>query len=114
MLSDRERQELALIEQRLQAEDRRFADGFQIGPRARRIRRWPTRALLVFGVFVMAVGVLTSTEMLVMQGVLCVGAAIVWMRRQAVQAARAAVADGVVPRPGARPDGPATGRGSVF
>ena len=114
MLSDRERQELALIEEGLRAEDRRFADAFRSGPRARRARRWPARALLAFGVFVVVVGVLTSTATLVIQGIVCVGGGIGWMRWQAVQAARAAMADGVVPRPGARPDGPATGRGSVF
>jgi len=114
MLSDRERHELALIEEGLRAEDRRFADGFQARPPSRRTPRWPVRALLAFGVFVVAVGVLTSTGTLVLQGLACIGGGVGWLRWQAVQAFRAAVADGVVPRPGARPDGPATGRGSTF
>jgi len=114
MLSDREQQELALIEEGLRAEDRRFADGFRSGPRVRRTRRWPARALLAFGVLVVVVGLLTSTATLILQGMVCVGGGIGWMRWQAFQAARAALADGAVPRPGARPDGPATGRGSIF
>ena len=114
MLSDRERHELALIEEGLRAEDRRFADGFQAGPPVRPARRWPARALLVFGAVVLAVGVLTSAEMLVMQGLVCIGGGVAWLRWQAAQAARAAIADGVPPRPGARPDGPSTGRGSIF
>lgn len=113
MLSNRELQELALIEEGLRAEDRRFAAGFEKEPARVRTRRWPARALLAFGVFVVVTGVLTSTETLVMQGLVCVAAGVGWMRWQAVRAARAAVAGGVAPRPGARPDGPPPGRGST-
>ena len=111
MLSDREQQELARIEAALQAEDRRFAEGLRKGPRIDGTRRWPARALLAFGVFLIAVGLLTSAGMLVFQGILATGAGVAWLRWQAAGRGRNDGAAGFPARPAGHPDGPPTGRG---
>jgi hypothetical protein len=111
MLSDREQQELARIEEALRADDRRFADSLRRGPRIGRTRRWPARALLGFGVAVLVIGVLTSAGMLVFQGILLTGAGVAWVRWLAAHGGSGDGAAGSRPRPGARPDGPPTGRG---
>jgi hypothetical protein len=79
MLSDREREQLAGIEQALVASDRRLAAAFSAG-RPRRERRWPLRALSGFGVLLLVVGLLTATEVLLLQGLLCLGGAYAWRR----------------------------------
>jgi hypothetical protein len=111
MLSDREQQELARIEQALLAEDRRFAEGLRKGPRVDRTRRWPARALLAFGVFVIVIGALTSAGMLVFQGLVVTGAGVVWVRWQAARRGYSDGATGFPVRPANHPDGPPTGRG---
>lgn len=104
MLSDRERHELALIEQGLAAADRRFADSFRTGSRTDQ-RRWPIRALLGFGVFVLVVAVVTGADGLFLQGLVFVGGGIAWSRWRAGRARRADEAAAPRPRGGARPDG---------
>lgn len=111
MLSDREQQELARIEEALEAEDRRFADGLRKGPQIGRARRWPARALLGFGVAVLVLGALASAGMLVLQGIVLTGAGVAWVRWQAARAVRNDGATGFPARPQAHPDGPPTGRG---
>lgn len=113
MLSDRERHELTLIEEGLRSSDRRFADGFETRPKPPRGRRRWAVALLAFGVFCAVMGVLTSTEMLVVQGLTGIAAGVGWLRWQAVRAARAVVGGDGDDRPGARPDGPPAGRGQA-
>jgi uncharacterized membrane protein YphA (DoxX/SURF4 family) len=76
MLSDYERRELALIEQGLEA-DPRLAASLSAG---RRPRRWPIRLLTALGILLVVTGLLTSTGGLVLQGLLAVGAAVVWSR----------------------------------
>ena len=110
MLSDREQQELARIEQALLAEDRRFAEGLRKGPRLDRTRRWPARALLAFGILVIAIGALTSAGMLVFQGIAAAAAGVAWVRWQAARSGLSTGATGPV-RPANHPDGPPTGRG---
>lgn len=90
MLSEYERRELALIEQGLVEQDRRLAESFRPGGlsarpggRSRRLTLrsgWLARTLLGFGVFLVAIGVLTGADGLFMQGVLFAGAAVVWLR----------------------------------
>jgi hypothetical protein len=84
MLSDRERRELARIEQALAADDRRLAQAF--GGRsvaARPRRRWPVRALIGFGVLLLVVGLLTGADGLFVQGLLFGGAGVLWARWRA-------------------------------
>jgi Flp pilus assembly protein TadB len=111
MLSDREQQELARIEAGLQADDRRFADGLRKGPRIDRTRRWPARALLVFGVLLLVVGALTSAGMLVFQGIVATAGGVLWLRWLAARRGRSDGASGFPVRPAGHPDGPPTGRG---
>src|SRR3954451_6403432 len=108
MLSDREREQLAGIEQALVTGDRRLAATFRSG-RPPRERRWPLRALAGFGVFLVVVAVLTSNDMLFVQGVLCLAIWFGGRRCRTVRAgarARAGISD---PEHPARPDGPPPG-----
>jgi Protein of unknown function (DUF3040) len=104
MLSDRERQQLADIEQALVAGDRRLAAAFRSGaPPAG--PRWPVRALLGFGAFLLVVALLTGADGLFLQGLLCLGGGFAWRRWRS---ARSRDADGSPvsgPARGARPDG---------
>jgi hypothetical protein len=111
MLSDREQQELQRIEEALKADDKRFAQGLRRGPRIEGTRRWPVRALLGFGILLIVTGALTSTESLVLEGILFTGIAIAWIRWQVVRAARANGGGGRPVRPAGRPDGPTGGFG---
>lgn len=100
MLSDREREELARIEQGLVGSDRRLAAAFRSGaPPAP--RRWPVRALLGFGAFLLVVAVLTGADGLFLQGLLCLTAGLVWRRWQA---RRARAEGGTAPADPARGD----------
>jgi hypothetical protein len=103
MLSDREREQLAAIEEALRSEDRRLAASLSAAP-PRRDRRWLLRALLGFGVFLLVIAVLTGADGLFLQGLLCVGGWFGWRRWQARHRpdAGSPVAD---PPRGARPDG---------
>lgn len=89
MLSDRERRELAMIEQGLSADDGRFVDGFRTtrAARGRRQHRWPVRALIGFGILLVVVGLLTGAGGLFMQGLLFGGAGLGWSRWRARRAA---------------------------
>jgi Flp pilus assembly protein TadB len=103
MLSEHDRRELALIEERLRSDDRRFADTFQTArPGWRRDRRWARRALLGLGAFMLIVGLAAGAAELVLQGLLVVGAGIVWtlLRRRTAAAERRPAAR---PQPGDRP-----------
>ena len=111
MLSDREQQELARIEESLLAEDRRLADSLRQGPRIDATRRWPARALLAFGIALIVIGALTSVETLILQGILATGGGIAWLRWQATRRSRDGGQPGFGPRRGAHPDGPPSGRG---
>ena len=104
MLSDREREQLADIERALVDGDRRLAATFRTGAPPRE-RRWPLRALLGFGVFLLVVAVLTGTDGLFLQGLLCVGGAYVWRRWRAARARATAGAPVADPPRGAKPDG---------
>jgi hypothetical protein len=103
MLSDRERKQLADIEQALVAADRRLAATFRSGAPPTE-RRWPVRALLGFGVLLLVVALLTGADGLFLQGLLCLGGGLAWRRWRARSrvAAGSTVAD---PARGARPDG---------
>ena len=104
MLSDRERQQLADIEQALMAGDRRLAATFRSGAPPTG-RRWPVRALLGFGVLLLVVALLTGADALFLQGLLCLGGGFAWRRWRA---ARSRATDGSTaadPARGARPDG---------
>ena len=79
MLSEHDRRELALIEEQLRSDDRRFADTFHAGrPGPRRDRRWARRALVGFGAFTLMVGLAAGAAGLFLQGLLVLGAGIVW------------------------------------
>jgi len=103
MLSDREREQLAAIEQSLMADDRRLAASLSAVP-VRRERRWPQRALLGFGVFLLVIAVLTGADGLFLQGLLCIGGWFGWRRWQARRRPDTDPAVNDPPR-GARPDG---------
>lgn len=103
MLSDREREQLARIEQALVADDRRLAATLgATAPRAE--RRWPQRALLGFGVLLLVVAVLTGADGLFLQGLLCLAGWFGWRRWQARTRPEAGSPVDDPPR-GARPDG---------
>jgi Flp pilus assembly protein TadB len=102
MLSDRERRELALIEQGLLADDRRFGDGFGPGRAPAGPRRWPARLLVGFGVAVLVISVLTGAGELFVQGLAFAAGGIVWIRWQARRAA-AGRSHGPSSGPGTRP-----------
>jgi hypothetical protein len=105
MLSDGEREQLAAIERELLRSDRRLAATFSAG-RPRRERRWPLRALVGFGVLLVVVALLTATEVLLLQGLLCLGGAYAWRRWRAWGRARTADRPtGTDPARGTRPDG---------
>jgi hypothetical protein len=88
MLNEHDRRELASIEERLRADDQRFAETFPTGPsRSRRGRGLATRALLCFGAFMLIVGLVASAVGVFLQGLLVLGAGIVWilwLRRRTV------------------------------
>ncbi|HEV7656627.1 MAG TPA: DUF3040 domain-containing protein [Mycobacteriales bacterium] len=111
MLSDREQQELVRIEAGLRAEDKNFGRGLRTGPRIDRTRRWPARSLTGFGIALILIGALTSTESLILQGILFTGIGVAWIRWQLARSARAAGPGGTPARPAGRPDGPTPGRG---
>ena len=111
MLSDREQRELQRIEEALKADDNRFAEGLRRGPRIDRMRRWPSRALLGFGIALIVIGALTSAESLILQGILFTGIAVGWIRWQMTRAARSDGRGGRPVRPAGHPDGPTPGFG---
>jgi hypothetical protein len=82
MLSDDERRELALIEQGL-GEDQGFAESFGDGARPR--RRWAVWVAIAIGVLEVATGLLAESGGLLMQGLLTVGAVVLWLRWRARQ-----------------------------
>ena len=103
MLSDREREQLAGIEQALMAGDRRLAATF--GPAApRRQRRWPLRALFVLAVLLLVVGALASEVGLFLQGLACLAGWFGWRQWRTRTRPRAASAPADPPRD-ARRDG---------
>lgn len=80
MLSEHDRRELALIEERLRCDDRAFADTFHTGrPGWLRGRRWASRALLGFGAFIVVAGLAAGAADVCLQGLLVLGAGIVWI-----------------------------------
>jgi hypothetical protein len=88
MLNNRERRLLAMIEQGLSADDRRFVDAFRVGRAVgQRPPRWPIRALIGFGILLVVVGLLTGAGGLFMQGLLFGGAGVAWSRWRARRAA---------------------------
>ena len=79
MLSEHDRRELALIEERLRSDDRRFTDIFHAGRAGpRRDRRWTRRALVGFGAFMLLVGLAAGAAGLFLQGLLVFGAGVGW------------------------------------
>ena len=76
MLSDHERQELAQIETRL-ADDRRLAGVLGAGRTARR-RRWPVRALIVFGILLLVLGILADDGTLALEGTVISTVGFIW------------------------------------
>jgi hypothetical protein len=76
MLSDHERQELAQIETGL-ADDRRLAGVLGAGRAARR-RRWPIRALIIFGIVLLVLGVLADDGTLALEGVVICTGGFIW------------------------------------
>ena len=103
MLSDRERKQLAGIEQALAADDRRLAAA--LGPGAASGRRWPVRALLGFGVFLLVVALLTGADELFLQGLLCLGGGYAWRRWRATRSRAADPSADADPARRAKPDG---------
>lgn len=105
MLSDGEREQLAAIERELVRSDRRLAATFSAGsPRPE--RRWPLRALVGFGVLLVVVALLTATEGLLVQGLLCLGGAYAWHRwRERRPSGSADRWTGTDPTRRTRPDG---------
>jgi hypothetical protein len=103
MLSDREREQLAGIEQALVAGDRRLAATLRSGPA--RERRWPVRALLGFGVFLLVVALLTGADGLFLQGLLCLGGGYAWRRWRVARSRGADPSTVADPARGAKPDG---------
>ena len=104
MLSDRERKQLADIEQALVAGDRRLAATFRSGAPPTE-RRWPVRALLGFGVLLLVVALLTGADGLFLQGLLCLGGGFAWRRWRAARSRDATASTVADPARGARPDG---------
>jgi Protein of unknown function (DUF3040) len=84
MLNEREWRVLAMIEQGLRAEERRFAKAFDTGTagRKRRSSRWPIRALVGFGILLVVLGLLASAGGLFLQGLLFGGTGVAWSRRR--------------------------------
>ena len=109
MLSDRERRELAMIEQGLSAGDRRFVDAFRTGQAARQgPPRWPVQALIGFGILLAVVGLVTGADGLFMQGLVFGAAGVAWSRWRARRAAAEPPGgdpDRPSPRPGQTPPG---------
>jgi hypothetical protein len=103
MLSDRERKQLADIEQALAADDRRLAA--TLGPGAAGGRRWPVRALLGFGVFLLVVALLTGADGLYLQGLLCLGGGFAWLRWRATRSRAGNPSADADPARRAKPDG---------
>lgn len=103
MLSDRERKQLAGIEQALAADDRRLAATLGPGPAPE--RRWPVRALLGFGVFLVVVALLTGADGLFLQGLLCLIGGYAWRRWRATRSRAAEPSTEADPAGRARPDG---------
>jgi len=104
MLSDRERKQLADIERALLAGDRRLAATFRSGAPPTQ-RRWPVRALLGFGAFLLVVALLTGADALFLQGLLCLGGGFAWRRWRATRSRGGGGSPVVDPARGARPDG---------
>jgi hypothetical protein len=103
MLNDRERQQLADIEQALAA-DRRLAASFRSGaPPAG--RRWPVRALLGFGAFLLVVALLTGSDGLFLQGLLCLGGGFAWRHWRATRSRGTGGSTAADPARDTRPDG---------
>jgi hypothetical protein len=87
MLSNHERRELARIEQGLREDPDWHEPQGRTGVSAG-WRRWGLRLLIGFAGFVMAIGVITTTGDLVLQGVLMMGAACGWWLFRQVAAAK--------------------------
>jgi hypothetical protein len=80
MLSDREQQELGLIEQGLR-DDRRFAATFAGEGRPPLHRRpWVLRFLIAFGVLMAVAGLALDAPGMALQGLLLAGASYGWWR----------------------------------
>jgi hypothetical protein len=79
MLSDREEQELGLIEQGLR-DDSRLAASFGDGPRRRPLHRRPgvVRAAIAFGLVLMVAGLMLAAAGPALQGLLLTSVSYVW------------------------------------
>ena len=97
MLSDHEQRELAMIKEGL-ADDRRLVEvlgGDGPGPSR---RRW-IRALVGFGILLLAVGTVCGDGRLVLEGLLIGSAGIAWSRWRRWRAAKAARRPAAAPSP---------------
>jgi Protein of unknown function (DUF3040) len=104
MLSEREQRELALIEQRLHDDDRRFAASFRGRrgvPRPR--RQWPVWALIGVGLLLVLAGLVTGISSVWVEGLLVAGTGVAWSRWQAY---RWRVRRGAAEAPEADPEEP--------
>ena len=79
MLSEHERRQLSLIEQGLRDDDGRFVASFRRRRSAPR-QRWWARALLTLGLLLVALGLLTLSATLVLEGLMVVGVGVAWSR----------------------------------
>ncbi len=80
MLSDHEQRKLALIEEGLAADDRRFVHAFGRRSAAGR-RRWRARAAIAFGSLMVVIGLLVGDDpSLILEGLLIGGVGVVWSR----------------------------------
>lgn len=107
MLSDREREQLDAIERALMADDQRLAAALT-ARKARPERRWPLRALLGFGMFLLVIAVVTGADGLFLQGLLCLAGWYGWRRWRARSRPETGTSVTDPPR-GARPDGTSPG-----
>jgi hypothetical protein len=88
MLSNHERRELARIEQGLR-EDPEWHEPQAMTERSTRWRRWGLRLLIGFASLVLVIGVITTADDLLLQGVLMMGAACGWWLCRQVAAGKA-------------------------
>jgi hypothetical protein len=110
MLNEREQRVLAMIEQGLRADERRFVEAFHAAATRRDPRRyrWPYRAVLAFGILLVVVGLLTASGGLFIQGLLFGAVGVAWSRwRKGRAAAKPRGGDPERPslRPGQSPPG---------